>query len=234
MEPSKGPPKALIRARVPIALDRPGGQHFEIVTFDKLIDGEEHLAVVCPPLTVPVIVRMHSQCLTGDVFRSLRCDCGPQLDEALTVISREGGVLLYLRQEGRGIGLYNKLDAYLLQNAGVDTYAANRLLGRGEDERDYTVAAQMLCALGISEIRLLTNNPAKIEQIEHLGITVRAARSTNVHLNPYNQKYLTEKAHLARHQLHGLIAPNQQVEGPPDDGNQLPGARRADSNRPVT
>jgi GTP cyclohydrolase II len=234
MQPSKGPPKALIRARVPTVLGRAAGQQIEIVTFDELVDGEEHLALVCYPLMTPTIVRIHSECLTGDVFRSLRCDCGPQLDESLTVISREGGVLLYLRQEGRGIGLYNKLDAYLLQDAGVDTYAANRVLGRGEDERDYTVAVQMLCALGITEIRLLTNSPTKIEQVENLGIAVRSARPTGVYLNPYNQKYLMEKARLANHQLRGLHASDRLPEGQTDDKTQLPGTRRADQNWSAT
>jgi GTP cyclohydrolase II len=214
MEPSKNLPKALVRARVPIALARAGARQIEVVTFDELVDGREHLALVCHPITAPTIVRIHSECLTGDVFGSLRCDCGPQLDESLTVICGEGGVLLYLRQEGRGIGLYNKLDAYLLQDAGADTYAANRLLGRGEDERDYTVAAQMLCALGIAEIRLLTNNPAKIDQVEGLGVTVRSAQPTDVHLNPHNHKYLMEKACLASHQLHGLLT-SKSTKGRP-------------------
>ena len=115
------------------------------------------------------LVRLHSECLTGDVFGSQRCDCGPQLREAIERITERGGYVLYLRQEGRGIGLYAKLDAYALQDAGLDTYQANLALGHAEDERDYTPAAQMLLALGASRVALLTNNPDKVEQLRDLG-----------------------------------------------------------------
>ena len=118
-------------------------------------------------------MRLHSECLTGDVFGSQRCDCGPQLREAVERIATAGGFLLYLRQEGRGIGLYAKLDAYALQDDGLDTYDANLALGFGADERDYTVAAQMLLALGVRRVALLTNNPDKVHQLERLGIEVR-------------------------------------------------------------
>ena len=117
---------------------------------------------------------MHSECLTGDVLGSDRCDCGPQLRESVERVAAAGGLLLYLRQEGRGIGLYAKLDAYALQDDGLDTYDANLALGYGADERDYTVAAQMLLALGVDRVALLTNNPDKVHQLERLGIEVAA------------------------------------------------------------
>ena len=147
------------------------------------------------------LVRVHSECLTGDVLGSERCDCGPQLREALERIDREGGFLLYLRQEGRGIGLYAKLEAYRLQDAGLDTYAANRALGHPEDGRDYTVAAQMLAALGVRRVRLLSNNPDKADQLERLGVTVVEHVPTGVHLTAANRGYLAAKV---RHRSHGL------------------------------
>jgi len=140
------------------------------------------------------LVRLHSECLTGDVLGSQRCDCGPQLREAVERISESGGYLLYLRQEGRGIGLYNKLDAYALQDSGLDTYEANTALGFGKDERDYTVAAQMLLALGIDDIDLLTNNPDKGAQLEAAGIRVNRQVPTRLHLSPGNGRYLAAKA----------------------------------------
>ncbi|HEV7653368.1 MAG TPA: GTP cyclohydrolase II [Mycobacteriales bacterium] len=168
-----------------------------VFTFDGLVDGEEHLAVGLGELaddTVP-LVRPHSECLTGDVFGSQRCDCGPQLREAVERIAGVGGYVLYLRQEGRGIGLYSKLDAYALQDAGLDTYEANLALGHGEDERDYTAAAQMLAALGIERMALLTNNPDKTEQLEHLGLTITEQVPTGVHRSPANAAYLAAKVH---------------------------------------
>ncbi len=156
-----------------------------MLTFDGLVDGREHLALglgdraapLAPERSAPPLVRPHSECLTGDVFGSQRCDCGPQLREAVERIADAGGFLLYLRQEGRGIGLYAKLDAYALQDAGLDTYEANLALGHGADERDYTVAAQMLHALGVGEVGLLSNNPDKADQLEALGVRVRRARA---------------------------------------------------------
>ncbi|MEU7211449.1 GTP cyclohydrolase II RibA [Streptomyces sp. NPDC044989] len=186
---------ATVRARVPVTLDRAAGRTAELVTFHDLPDAQEHLACVLPhaPHTVP-LVRLHSECLTGDVFGSARCDCGPQLDEALAAMADQGGVLLYLRQEGRGIGLFNKLDTYVLQDQDIDTFAANRIIGRGEDERDYLAAAAMLRALGLTRIRLLTNNPDKVAQLRDLGIRVDAVLPTSVHLTEHNARYLAAKA----------------------------------------
>jgi GTP cyclohydrolase II len=150
------------------------------------------------------LVRPHSECLTGDVFGSERCDCGPQFREALERISTAGGFLLYLRQEGRGIGLYAKLDAYALQDAGLDTYEANLALGRGEDERDYTVAAQMLLALGVDRVALLSNNPDKAEQLARLGVEVTERIPTALHVSAANSRYLAAKA---RHSAHTLPLP---------------------------
>ncbi|MFC9425498.1 GTP cyclohydrolase II [Streptomyces sp. NPDC056987] len=191
-----------VRARVPVTLGRVRGLRAELVTFQGLPDAGEHLACFVPPRdgSVP-LVRLHSECLTGDVLGSTRCDCGPQLDEALGLLADHGGAVLYLRQEGRGIGLYNKLDAYLLQDARTDTYQANRLLGRGADERDYGVAAGMLRALGLRRIRLLTNNPDKVRQLRDHGIDVTAAVPTGLHLTDDNAAYLTAKARTAGHTL---------------------------------
>lgn len=165
-----------------------------VVAFDGLADGREHVAVVLgEPGDVP-LVRVHSECLTGDVLGSQRCDCGPQLHEAVRRISRCGGYVLYLRQEGRGIGLYNKLDAYTLQDAGLDTYEANLALGFAPDQRDYGVAAQMLLALGVDTIALLTNNPDNVAQLERAGVRVESRVPTGVHRSPANHRYLDAKA----------------------------------------
>ncbi|KUN75223.1 GTP cyclohydrolase II [Streptomyces griseoruber] len=198
--------RTAVRARVPVTLQRAGHRSADLVTFTGLPDHEEHLAVVVPgPAGEVPLVRLHSECLTGDVFGSARCDCGPQLQEALQRITREGGAVLYLRQEGRGIGLYNKLDAYVLQDRGSDTFEANRLLGRGEDERDYSAAAEMLRALGMTRIRLLTNNPEKAAQLARLGIEVTAMVPTGVYLTGENGRYLDAKA---RHGGHTLFVPD--------------------------
>ena len=147
------------------------------------------------------LVRPHSECLTGDVFGSQRCDCGAQLREAVERIADSGGYLLYLRQEGRGIGLYAKLDAYALQDAGLDTYEANLALGHREDERSYLVAAQMLHALGVSRVALLSNNPDKARQLRRFGVTVTARVPTGVHLSATNARYLATKARRGAHTL---------------------------------
>lgn len=182
-----------------------------LITFNGLLDGLEHVAlglgdragsgqVGCLGLGVP-LVRLHSECLTGDVLGSERCDCGPQLEEAIALISQVGGYLLYLRQEGRGIGLYNKIDAYALQEDGLDTYEANLALGFDEDERDYRVAAQMLRALGVERLDLLSNNPDKGAQLEAAGIVVERRVRTGVHLSSVNGGYLASKAARGQHTL---------------------------------
>ncbi|MFI6148668.1 GTP cyclohydrolase II [Streptomyces sp. NPDC051109] len=197
--------RATVRSevRVPIGFGSGPQLDAQVLTFDGLVDGKEHLALrlgILPADGVP-LVRLHSECLTGDVFGSARCDCGPQLHEALRMIDGVGGVLLYLRQEGRGIGLYNKLDAYRLQDDGLDTYEANRALGLGDDLRDYAAAAQMLRTLGITEVDLLTNNPDKSGQLTRHGISVRSTVRTGVFANPHNISYLTAKADKTLHTI---------------------------------
>ncbi|GAA4690649.1 GTP cyclohydrolase II [Phytohabitans rumicis] len=195
---------AAVRTRVVVPLAFPDGYATtaEVFTFDGLADGKEHLALGLGDWRTAVpLVRPHSECLTGDVFGSQRCDCGPQLREAVERITDAGGFLLYLRQEGRGIGLYAKLDAYALQDAGLDTYQANLALGRGEDERDYTAAAQMLRALGADRIRLLSNNPDKALQLDALGVDVAERIPTGVHLSAANARYLAAKVSHTRHTL---------------------------------
>ena len=190
------PPTAAIRTQVSVPLRFPDGYVTAavVITFHGLVDGREHLAVrLGNPATVP-LVRAHSECLTGDVFGSQRCDCGPQLREAVERIAESGGYLLYLRQEGRGIGLYDKLDAYALQDTGLDTYEANIALGHAPDERDYTAAAQMLFALGVSRLALLSNNPDKAAQLSRLGLAVVARHPTRLHLSETNARYLATKA----------------------------------------
>jgi GTP cyclohydrolase II len=197
---------ATVRGEVPLPLRLEDGSQAEarVVSFEGLCDGREHVAVALGDRVggfedgsegagVP-LVRVHSECLTGDVLGSQRCDCGPQLREAVERISDAGGYLLYLRQEGRGIGLYNKLDAYALQDNGLDTYEANLALGFDKDERDYTVAAQMLLGLGVAEIDLLTNNPDKAAQLEAAGIRVIRQVPTRLHLSSGNGRYLAAKA----------------------------------------
>ncbi|MFD9000819.1 GTP cyclohydrolase II [Streptomyces sp. NPDC059582] len=191
------------RVRVPLRFHDGYGVDAELVTFHGLTDGQEHVAIVLgdpAPGTTP-LVRLHSECLTGDVFGSARCDCGPQLREAVERIAERGGVLLYLRQEGRGIGLYNKLDAYALQDQGLDTYEANTALGLPEDARDYTAAAQMLRALGVKELDLLSNNPDKADQLRSLGTVVRERVPTGVFTTPHNVRYLRAKVLQTQHTL---------------------------------
>ena len=200
------PPDAAVRTQVRVPLSFPDGYATTVLvsSFSGLVDGREHLALACgSPPAVP-LVRPHSECLTGDVFGSQRCDCGPQLREAVERITVAGGHLLYLRQEGRGIGLYDKLDAYALQDAGLDTYEANVALGHAPDERDYTVAAQMLDALGVSTVALLSNNPDKALQLERLGVTVAARVPTAVHRSEANAGYLSTKARNGHHGLSSM------------------------------
>ncbi|MEV4602032.1 GTP cyclohydrolase II [Amycolatopsis sp. NPDC049253] len=192
------------RVRIPLRLGDDLSVDAEAVTFRGLADGLEHLAFVLgEPGPVP-LVRMHSECLTGDVFGSARCDCGPQLRESIARISETGGYLLYLRQEGRGIGLYNKLDAYALQDGGLDTYEANAALGLPEDARDYTAAAQMLTALGVDRLDLLSNNPDKAAQLTAHGLDVRDRVRTGVFATETNVRYLRAKV---EHTGHSLVLP---------------------------
>jgi GTP cyclohydrolase II len=209
------PPPATIRTQLVIPLEFADGYAADarVFTFHGLVDGREHLALglgdrvraVASRAEGQPLVRLHSECLTGDVFGSQRCDCGPQLREAVERISDAGGYLLYLRQEGRGIGLYRKLDAYVLQDEGLDTYEANLALGCEADARDYTVAAQMLRALGEPRVDLLSNNPDKAEQLEGLGVAVAERVPTQVHLSPSNARYLAAKALRGSHSLDGVL-----------------------------
>jgi GTP cyclohydrolase II len=187
------------RARLPTR----HSQAAEIVAFRGTDDPSEHVALLIgSPAGAPPLVRVHSECLTGDVLGSLKCDCGPQLDAALAAIAVSGwGILLYLRQEGRGIGLVNKLRAYALQDQGFDTVDANLRLGFADDERDFGVAARMLEALGQREVRLLTNNPRKVAALERLGIHVAERVPLKTDENPYNTGYLATKRDRSGHQL---------------------------------
>jgi GTP cyclohydrolase II len=182
-----------ILARAALPLD--GLPDTQIVAFRASDDGQDHVALIVGAFGgEPPLVRLHSECLTGDVFGSLKCDCGPQLRHALTLIGQAGGgILLYLRQEGRGIGLANKLRAYALQDRGLDTVDANLRLGFGDDERDYAHAAAILRALGVDKVRLLTNNPAKVGGLEHSGIKVVERVGHHMPANPHNADYLAVK-----------------------------------------
>lgn len=176
----------------------------EFITFHGFADGKEHIALRFPGWNVKngaPLVRIHSECLTGDVFHSLRCDCGEQLTEALSLMDRQGGVVLYLRQEGRGIGLYNKIDAYKLQSAGMDTYQANIELGFPQDVREFQTAAQMLHALDMRSVTLLSNNPEKKNQLESHGIHVERVMNTGTFLNTFNKAYLSAKKEKTNHLL---------------------------------
>lgn len=187
------------RARLPVAANTDA----EIVAFRSPDGGDVHVALILgQPDGRPPLVRLHSECLTGDVLGSLKCDCGPQLHAALDEITSAGwGILLYLRQEGRGIGLINKLRAYALQDQGFDTVDANVRLGFAIDARDFRVAARMLDLLGQREVRLLTNNPQKVAGLESAGVTVVARVPHKVASNPFNERYLATKRDRTGHQL---------------------------------
>jgi GTP cyclohydrolase II len=188
-------------------------------------DSKEHVALTIglEPGTVGVdeaiLVRLHSECLTGDVFGSRRCDCGEQLEDSMRLLREQGrGVLLYLRQEGRGIGLANKISAYALQEEGLDTVQANLALGLPEDARDYRVAAEMLLDLGIHRAALLTNNPAKIKGLRSHGVEVVERLPVQVEPNPFNLRYLRTKKEKLGHLfpdsiLHGGL-PDERPNGP--------------------
>jgi GTP cyclohydrolase II len=185
------------RARLPLA----GAEDTEVVAFRPADGGPEHLGLLIGTPGDTPLVRLHSACLTGDVLGSLKCDCGPQLRAAVSRIAADGGILLYLQQEGRGIGLLNKLRAYQLQDQGFDTVDANLRLGFGEDERDFDLAAAMLHRLGVTRLRLLSNNPAKAEALAAAGLVVAGLIPHSFGENPHNQRYLDTKRDRQGHIL---------------------------------
>jgi len=177
---------------------------FDFIPFRQISNGIEHSALVKGSWTKdePVMVRLHSSCFTGDIFGSMRCDCGPQLQKAMAMVEAEGkGVVIYLSQEGRGIGLLNKIKAYRLQDEGMDTVQANLKLGFGEDERDYGVGASIMRELGLGKIRLISNNPVKRAGLEGYGIKIVETIPLVIESNPYNQFYLETKANKMGHDL---------------------------------
>lgn len=195
----------LIKREIEIHLPTQFGD-FQAIGYSTLIDNKEHVAIVKGNISEntsePVLVRVHSECLTGDVFGSNRCDCGPQLHAALQKIEQAGkGILLYMRQEGRGIGLINKLKAYKLQEQGYDTVEANIKLGFPPDLRDYGIAAQMLKDLGVTKIKLLTNNPKKISELSYYGIDVAERVALQMPMKPENENYLKTKFKKLGHLL---------------------------------
>lgn len=183
---------------------------FGVFTMHGFLDedtGKEHVALTLGDVAdgEPVLGRMHSECLTGDALFSLRCDCGFQLEAAMRAIATEGrGVLLYLRQEGRGIGLLNKIRAYALQDGGADTVEANEQLGFGADQRDYSICQPMLAHLGIGQIKLMTNNPRKVKALQGFGVRVVKRIPLQVGGNPHNKLYLATKADKLGHMLGSL------------------------------
>jgi len=200
LEARLAPLSEVVAARVPLAVSQAGRVH----VFRAPLDDAEHVAIEIgsPARDAPVLARLHSACFTGDLLGSLKCDCGPQLHAALARMGSEGaGVLLYLDQEGRGIGLANKMRAYSLQDQGFDTVEANHRLGFEDDERDFRIGAQILKALGFSAVRLLTNNPAKVARMEEAGIRVTERVPLRVGLNDQNAAYLATKAAKSGHLL---------------------------------
>lgn len=195
---------AEVRARVEFKVGANSSIDAELLSFHGLKTEKEHVAVIfkhADQTQQTPLVRMHSECLTGDVFHSSRCDCGEQLDETINRMAESGGIILYLRQEGRGIGLYNKIDAYKLQSEGMNTYEANNHLGFGDDLRDFTEAAQMLKALGIDKIRLVTNNPKKVNDLKQFGIEIEQVVNTSAHVKDGNEGYLKAKMSHGKHNL---------------------------------
>jgi GTP cyclohydrolase II len=203
-------PRRLARANLPTRFGT-----FEVFAYDSA-EREEHVALALGVVDdgEPVLVRVHSECLTGDVFGSSRCDCGEQLEDSLRLLQEQGrGVLLYLRQEGRGIGLANKISAYALQERGLDTVEANHALGLPEDARDYRVAAEMLLDLGVRRARLLTNNPAKIEGLKRHGVEVVERVPLGIAPNPSNLGYLRTKREKMGHLFPTAVLPEVTWQG---------------------
>ncbi|MDE3272506.1 GTP cyclohydrolase II [Pseudoalteromonas sp. SSM20] len=194
---------AEVRARVQLKVGKNSKIPAEIVSFHGLLDGEEHVALIFNNADKEPnpLIRMHSECLTGDVFHSSRCDCGEQLDECIEMMHKQGGIILYLRQEGRGIGLYNKIDAYVLQSQGMNTYEANNHLGFADDLREFRDAALMLQALDIDSVKLLTNNPRKVKALSESGINIVEQVGTSAHLKEGNEAYLATKVAHGSHML---------------------------------
>lgn len=195
--------ETLVQRETEITLPTKFGQ-FKMVGYSNDFDQKEHVALVKGEITAdtPVLVRMHSECLTGDVFGSTRCDCGPQLEAAMKKIEAEGsGVILYLRQEGRGIGLINKLKAYKLQEEGFDTVEANEKLGFAADLRDFSVGAQMLRELGVKKVRVLTNNPEKLYSLDQFGFDIVERVPLQLPIHEDHEKYLKVKAEKLGHML---------------------------------
>jgi GTP cyclohydrolase II len=196
-------PATSIRVRRVVDLHTTYGP-IKLVSFDGIPEGKDHVAWVFGPVLdccEPPLVRVHSECLTGDRFGSMHCDCGAQFDEAIRRCTEECGVIIYMRDEGRGIGLNAKLDAYALQASGLDTFEANAALGLPSDCRDFAIAADMLKALGITAVRLLTNNPTKVESLLAAGISVKATIPTRVYVTPENRRYLEAKRRVTQHSI---------------------------------
>jgi 3,4-dihydroxy 2-butanone 4-phosphate synthase/GTP cyclohydrolase II len=195
--------ETLIRREIEVDMPTEFG-HFKLVAYDQINSNEVHMALVKGTWEKdePVLVRVHSSCVTGDIFGSCRCDCGSQLHSAMEMVDREGkGVVLYMKQEGRGIGLLNKLKAYKLQEQGLDTVEANLKLGFEMDERDYGVGAQIIRDLGITKIRLITNNPKKRVGLMGYGLEIVDNVSIEIHPNPHNEKYLLTKRDKLGHTI---------------------------------
>jgi 3,4-dihydroxy 2-butanone 4-phosphate synthase/GTP cyclohydrolase II len=198
--------EALVRRIASSSLPTDYGD-FRVIAFESLIDKETHVALVKGEIGDgrDVTVRVHSRCLTGDVFHSARCDCGPQLEAAMEKISDAGrGVLLYLNQEGRGIGLANKIRAYELQDQGFDTVEANERLGFKPDQRDYGIGVQILRDLGVKSMRLLSNNPRKLVGLEGYGLSVSEWVPLEIPVSEHTRRYLTTKKHKLGHKLRGV------------------------------
>jgi GTP cyclohydrolase II len=195
-----------IKLRQSVRIHIPGGVG-QFVSFVGLKENKEHFAVLFGDWKNQESpwVRIHSECITGDLFSSTRCDCGPQLQESIQLLRKNGGILVYLRQEGRGIGLYNKLDAYSLQDQGLDTFEANERLGFKADLRSYSIGADILKCLNKSKVQLISNNPQKAAQLRASGIDVTRTIPTGTFLTSENRKYLEAKVQHSGHVIQGIL-----------------------------